>query len=781
MGSKLKKSAALGSGLLALGLAFSGIVAPQTAFALPTADGDAIISPDYKDDTRLMNYAVNLAASATDEQLTQLQTAATELGAKLLEAYPEFNTFFAQSEKGSFASALAAKAKDLGIPLHSIGNTRTAAVTGAEALISVPGASSSAGGGGATSRNSTRVVHVTPDPDTTPVQRTGAWGVVATGALGAQDAVDKRTPVRVAVIDSGIDGDHEDLQGQIDESTSVGCAVNGVPDTSRAAWQDHDGHGTHVAGTIAAAHNGIGVDGMNPNATLVAIRTGNDDGLFYPEYVACAFDWAAEHNIDISNNSYYVDPWAYWVPTEADQAAGYEAVRRAVEYATNAGVLNVVAAGNADTDNDHPTTDSESPNDVEGAAIANRDVTNGKDIPTMLPDVVSVSATRIPRGQTTADGNDSKQIRVTFSNYGATSVHIAAPGTFIYSTVPGNKYEAYSGTSMASPHVAGALSLLKSTHPTLSNAELKQLLFKKAAAAKDRLLPDPEGKQYEGNGFLYVLARAGVDSFEYTVDGTNWMPVPANGELNLTPFTAKTVQFRAKVHGSIKGAEIKVGDTVVASGTTTPLLDGSELSFASKDSADLSKAVAGGSAPVSLVLHALGGDITTTATATTTQLTATDDKGAVTAQARKGEKVTFTASKLPVADGTKVFFYLHSTPLLLGSATASGGTASLTVDKLDAEVGDHTVVATSEETDASEGAEVLASGAFKVLDAAPAAVETPAAPKADDSAAAAEAKGAKTLATTGANMALPFGAASLLLLAGAAAAIAGTRRLQRRN
>ena len=118
-------------------------------------------------------------------------------------------------------------------------------------------------------------------------------------------------------MDTGIDPDHQDLKDRIDASRSVGCQVNGIPNQDPSAWKDDHYHGTHVAGTIAASHNGYGVDGVAPDATLIAIKTSNKAGSFYPEYVACAFDWAAEHNVDVSNSSYYMDPYAFWMPNEA--------------------------------------------------------------------------------------------------------------------------------------------------------------------------------------------------------------------------------------------------------------------------------------------------------------------------------------------------------------------------------------------------------------------------------------------------------------------------------
>lgn len=93
--------------------------------------------------------------------------------------------------------------------------------------------------------------------------------------------------------------------------------------------------------------------GVDPQATIAAVKTGNDDGLLYPEYVTCAMVWFADHHFDVTNNSYSVDPWLYWVPSDPTQTAGYEIIRRAVAYATSQGVVTVVAAGNANSDLDN--------------------------------------------------------------------------------------------------------------------------------------------------------------------------------------------------------------------------------------------------------------------------------------------------------------------------------------------------------------------------------------------------------------------------------------------
>jgi subtilisin family serine protease len=100
------------------------------------------------------------------------------------------------------------------------------------------------------------------------------------------------------------------LAPNVDFTRSVSC-VGGVPNPDPAAWMDDNRHGTHTAGIIAAAKNGIGIVGVAPNVKIAGIKVGDKDGFFYPEAVVCAFMWAGSHGIAVSNNSYFADPWLF--------------------------------------------------------------------------------------------------------------------------------------------------------------------------------------------------------------------------------------------------------------------------------------------------------------------------------------------------------------------------------------------------------------------------------------------------------------------------------------
>ncbi|HKA68784.1 MAG TPA: S8 family serine peptidase, partial [Actinomycetes bacterium] len=125
--------------------------------------------------------------------------------------------------------------------------------------------------------------------------------------LAQAHAVTTGSPdVVVGVLDSGISSTHPDLATQIDKSKSASC-LGGVVDTSEAAWNPTNStHGTHVAGTIAAAINGVGVSGVAPGVKVASVKVVNDGGFIYPEAAVCGFVWAAEHGIQITNNSYFI-------------------------------------------------------------------------------------------------------------------------------------------------------------------------------------------------------------------------------------------------------------------------------------------------------------------------------------------------------------------------------------------------------------------------------------------------------------------------------------------
>ena len=536
-----------------------------TAFGAPShAEGVAGITSEARAQDEVMNYAVNLPATASRYDFNAAVSKASE-GGVVLAQYPEFNSFFAQSVKAAYAPDLGKSLVAAGISYDSIGPTRYKTVTGDEVRTEQPTKTEAeaAAVNEAAAEHETGLSADSQLNDFTPDEGdANAWGLSAIGAVEAQKVDVPRATVTVAVMDTGIDPDHQDLKDRIDASRSVGCQVNGIPNQDPSAWKDDHYHGTHVAGTIAASHNGYGVDGVAPDATLIAIKTSNKAGSFYPEYVTCAFDWAAEHDVDISNSSYYMDPYAFWMPNEASQAAGLEVATRAVRYAKLHGVVNFAAEGNSNDDHDNPTTDNESPNDVEGAAVE-RNVAGGIDVPAMLNDsVLSVSALKLPTG---TDPATAKLERAGFSNYGTTSVDVAAPGQRIWSTMPtwekDPPFGYLSGTSMASPHAAGVAALVKEIHPDYTADEVIALVKKQAGYTYDRLAEPTDGKEYRGAGLVNALDAVLKDqpkpvmgSVEYSYDGgTDWRPLA-------DAHVAGMIYVRTTVTGPVTMATMKVED-----------------------------------------------------------------------------------------------------------------------------------------------------------------------------------------------------------------------------
>lgn len=286
--------------------------------------------------------------------------------------------------------------------------------------------------------------------------------------------------VIVGDIDTGLDKDHPDLIPNIDFSRSVSCE-SGAPNPSPSAWDDRNGHGTHTAGTIAAAANGIGIVGVAPNVKIAGIKASTDEGFFFPEMVVCAFVWAAEHQINVTNNSYFADPFYFNCHNDPVQRAIWKAEQRAIRYAQSRGVTVVAAAGNFSDDLAHPTRDIISP-DFPPGSEEERDVRNNcVVIPVEIPGVIGVSA------------NGSLGLKSFYSNYGVGVVQVIAPGGDsilqrtndagggrVLSTFPADGticnprrrivdpnvrtavYCWLQGTSMASPHVAGVAALVAS-------------------------------------------------------------------------------------------------------------------------------------------------------------------------------------------------------------------------------------------------------------------------------------------------------------------------------
>src|SRR3989442_939268 len=276
-----------------------------------------------------------------------------------------------------------------------------------------------------------------PDADIDAVE---AWNITT----GSSDVV-------VAVIDSGVDYNHQDLSGNMYRSARD-CVANGIDDDGNgviddcvgidtanndADPRDDAGHGTHVSGTIGAlGNNGVGVAGVNWTVRIMACKFLNasgsgtiGDAIDCLEYVKLMKDRGV--NVVATNNS-----WG---------GGGFsQSLLDAIEAHLQRGILFVAAAGNNASDND---------------------VTPSYPAAYNLPNILAVAAT------TRTDALAS------FSNFGRRTVHLGAPGQEILSTTPGNTYSSLSGTSMATPHVAGVAALLKAQDPARDWRALKNLIL----------------------------------------------------------------------------------------------------------------------------------------------------------------------------------------------------------------------------------------------------------------------------------------------------------------
>jgi subtilisin family serine protease len=265
----------------------------------------------------------------------------------------------------------------------------------------------------------------------------------------------------VAVIDTGVDYNHKDLSFNMwrnpaptDKHDVVGFDFvhnDGLP-------YDDNKHGTHTSGTVGAVGgNGVGVSGVNQRVSIMALKFLSGQGSGTTADAIRAIDYAVSHGAKVLSNS-----WG----GKADN--DNNALSDAIERARAKDVLFIAAAGNDSGDNDNP-------NQADYPAAFKND------------NIIAVAAT---------DSNDGL---AKFSNVGAKSVHVGAPGVNVYSTIPGDKYAMLSGTSMACPHVAGAAALIWAKNPSWNYRQVKQALM-----ATSDAVPSLKGKTITG-GRINVL------------------------------------------------------------------------------------------------------------------------------------------------------------------------------------------------------------------------------------------------------------------------------------
>ncbi|CAG0999421.1 serine protease [Methanosarcinales archaeon] len=339
------------------------------------------------------------------------------------------------------------------------------------------------------------------------------WGARKIYAPDAWDYQKGSTGITVAVLDTGVDYNHEDLSGRVIKGWNF---INNNSDP-----MDDVNHGTHVSGIIGAImDNNKGIAGV-AQVSILAVKIG-DQYQPYPDLTAKGIRYAANNSAKVISMSF---GWAY----------DYDEVRSATEYAWSRGSLLVAASGN------------------EGSGVIR--------YPANYTDVIAVGAT------------DSSDQRAWFSNYGA-KLELVAPGVNINSTIRNNQYENKSGTSMAAPHVSGVAALIWSQNPTFSNQKVREVLRDTAvdlgsagqdiyygygkvnayaAVTKGKLLSSQSGSlSGTGNSYTYSVAipapsivsvvMAGNENADFDLYA-RWGSPPTTGSYDAAGYSSTSLEY----------------------------------------------------------------------------------------------------------------------------------------------------------------------------------------------------------------------------------------------
>lgn len=364
---------------------------------------------------------------------------------------------------------------------------------------------------------SSRFFNIRVEPTATALEDTIDWGVDKIDAErvwgGAEDAVNVGSGlpagagVKVAIIDTGMDTDHPDLAANYAGGYDF-VNIDSVP-------EDDNGHGTHVAGTIAAVDNGSGLVGVAPKASLYILKVLNASGSGTYGDIAKAIEWATG-----LNGGTKVDIISMSLGGSSDNSV----LRNAVDNAANNGVLVVAAAGN------------------------NGPTTNTISYPGAYTNAFAVAAT------------DSNNNVASFSTRGS-YVDIAAPGVSINSTWLNGGTNTISGTSMATPHVSGLAALIKSSDPSLNASQIRGKI---QTTAIDLGTPGLDSSY--GYGLINAVAAVGTTGPDETPP-TVTARTPAVNATNVATNTTVTATFSEPINTStVDSASFRVsgpGDTTV--------------------------------------------------------------------------------------------------------------------------------------------------------------------------------------------------------------------------
>ena len=384
-----------------------------------------------------------------------------------------------------------------------------------------------------------KIISIEPDMKvyTVDAELDNTWGVKQIGAGIAHEGGNKGAGVKIAVIDSGVDYTHPDLNDNFDPALLGYDFVNDDNDP-----MDDHGHGTHVAGTIAAEDDNTGVVGVAPEASIYALKVLGADGSGYYSDMIAALQWCVDNGIQVTNNSY---------GSSGDPGI---TVKDAYDNAYSAGVLHIAAAGNS----------GNPPGRGDNVIY-----------PARWASVIAVAAT------------DTNNNRANWSSTGP-DVELAAPGVNIKSALLGGDYGNMSGTSMASPHVAGTAALVIASGIT-GNTQVRQMLIDTAVDL------DPAGRDsYYGYGLVdaaeaapAIIATGAIQGAvtdgtnpiagASVTDGTRTATTDSTGNYQITGVPDGTYTVTASAsgyHNTPQQTTISNGSTVTLNFTLTMIQNG---------------------------------------------------------------------------------------------------------------------------------------------------------------------------------------------------------------
>jgi subtilisin family serine protease len=376
------------------------------------------------------------------------------------------------------------------------------------------------------------------------------WDMAIMNAGTASYARATGQGVKVGVIDSGVQTNHPDIAPNLNLALSCSFLTPGTPTAApgeipgpagcanKAAVEDLAGHGTHVASTIAAPVNGVGIAGVAPRATIVALKACTMAGFCFVDAVSAALRYAGDQRLDVVNLSLFADPFLFYCKSDAEQRAMLQQLESAARYAQQRGVVIVASAGNETADLQHPLIDDVSPDWPPGAAVTREVRNNCRVAPAELPEALTVSATGpvgypgynliiadyssvgMSRVDVTAPGGDYFRASGTVQDAVLAALPIGSdiwngfdplnanfPGiTTTVTTGAGTfGYGYLNGTSMSSPHAAGVAALVSQLHPNWNPGAVKSAVERTTQAMScppdwQPLSPTDQRERCYGNG-----------------------------------------------------------------------------------------------------------------------------------------------------------------------------------------------------------------------------------------------------------------------------------------